>query len=94
MSSKLTLGLIGDFDAAAPSHRATNAAIAHAAAAMGVEVETRWIGTEAWVDEARLGELEAFNGLWATPGSPYRSLEGALGAIRYARERGLPFTGT
>ena len=32
--------------------------------------------------------------LWCVPGSPYRSMQGALTAIRYARENKLPFLGT
>jgi CTP synthase (UTP-ammonia lyase) len=40
------------------------------------------------------GALAAFDGLWAAPGSPYRSLEGALAGVRFARERGVPFFGT
>ena len=35
-----------------------------------------------------------FSGLWCVPTSPYRSMEGALLAIRYARESGVPFLGT
>jgi CTP synthase (UTP-ammonia lyase) len=37
---------------------------------------------------------EGFDGLWCVPGSPYASMEGALNAIRQARESGLPFLGT
>lgn len=43
------------------------------------------------IAEARLA---VFDGVWIAPGSPYRSMEGALGAIRYARERGVPLVGT
>ncbi len=44
-----------------------------------------------WARETRLA---AYDGLWIAPASPYRSMEGALGAIRYARERGVPLVGT
>ena len=33
-------------------------------------------------------------GIWVAPGSPYRSLEKTVSAIRYARENGLPRFGT
>lgn len=94
MTSSLRIGLIGDFDAAAPSHRATNEAIAHAGAALDFDARVEWIGTECWADAARLHELLEFDGLWAAPGALFRSLEGGLAVIRTARERGLPFTGT
>jgi CTP synthase (UTP-ammonia lyase) len=43
------------------------------------------------VDESLLARA---SGIWVTPGSPYRSLERTLAAIRYAREHDLPCLGT
>jgi CTP synthase (UTP-ammonia lyase) len=70
-----------------PPHVATDAAIAHSAAALGVEVRARWVAT----DEALPSGVDA---VWCAPGSPYRSLDGALTALRWARERGVPTLGT
>jgi len=36
----------------------------------------------------------ADDGIWIAPASPYRSMDGALTAIRYARERGVPLVAT
>jgi CTP synthase (UTP-ammonia lyase) len=55
-------------------------------------VALEWIGTET-VDPSAPA-LERCDGLWSIPASPYRSTEGALAAIRFARERGIPFLGT
>ena len=38
--------------------------------------------------------LERFDGFWCVPASPYKSEEGALRAIRFAREQQRPFLGT
>lgn len=38
--------------------------------------------------------LGGYNGLWIAPGSPYRSMTGALAAIAYARTSGVPLIGT
>ncbi len=38
--------------------------------------------------------LAEFAGLWCVPGMPYRSADGVLQAIRYARETRTPFLGT
>ena len=38
--------------------------------------------------------LEMFDGIWCVPGSPYANTDGALDAIRVARERRVPFLGT
>ena len=39
-------------------------------------------------------ELAAYAGWWIAPGSPYRSMNGALRIIRYAREHDVPLLGT
>jgi CTP synthase (UTP-ammonia lyase) len=87
------IGVIGDFRPEARTHAATNHALAAAGEALGLSLEVRWVGTEA-IEARGSALLEAFDGLWASPGSPYRSLEGALAGIRFARERGRPFIGT
>ena len=38
--------------------------------------------------------LKPFDALWCAPGSPYKSMDGALRAIQFAREQGWPFIGT
>jgi len=35
-----------------------------------------------------------FDGFWCVPASPYRDIDGALRAIRFAREQRRPFLGT
>ncbi len=67
---------------------ATNNAIQHAAAVFSRPLEAVWLPTN------QAHEFGKFQGLFCTPGSPYRSLEGALEGIRYARENGVPFMGT
>lgn len=82
------IGIIGDYRPEAETHRATNDGLQHAGAALGAGVEATWLAT----DEAH--RLEEYAGLLCAPGSPYRSFEGALAAIRFAREHGVPFLGT
>jgi CTP synthase (UTP-ammonia lyase) len=91
MTRALTLGLIGDYDAAVPAHQAIPLALHRAGAALCVEVRSEWLATEAITGTAL---LERFDGLWCVPASPYRSMHGALRAIRHARERVIPFLGT
>ena len=38
--------------------------------------------------------LREFDAVWCVPASPYADMDGALGAIRHARETGMPFLGT
>jgi CTP synthase (UTP-ammonia lyase) len=78
------IGIVGDFNAANPTHRGTTDAFA----ALGFDAE--WIATDAITESA----LNAFAGLVIGPGSPYRSMDGALAAIRHARMRGVPLIAT
>ncbi|MFM8471095.1 MAG: CTP synthase [Limisphaerales bacterium] len=91
MTSANHIGLVGDYDAAVPAHRAIPQALIQAAAAMGAAITHEWVPTEEITSAARVAD---FDGLWCVPASPYRSMEGALCAIRFARERGRPFLGT
>jgi CTP synthase (UTP-ammonia lyase) len=87
------IGLIGDFNPDATAHRAIPRALALAAEAEECQVESTWLAT----DKIRGGDREQFakfDGLWCVPTSPYANMDGALWAIRFARENNLPFLGT
>jgi CTP synthase (UTP-ammonia lyase) len=81
------VAIVGDFDATNRTHAFTNAALEH----LGLVYD--WVPTEAVPAEAQ-SRLGGYAGLWIAPASPYRSMDGALAAIRYARERGVPLVGT
>ena len=87
------IGIVGDYDPGYMAHRETGAALEDSGRRLGTAVEYEWVATDS-VAAGGTGALAAFDGLWAAPGSPYRSLEGALAGIRFARERGVPFFGT
>ncbi len=86
--------VVGDFEPRNQSHAATNAALEHAAAALDLKLSHAWVGTEAIAAPHGLAQLDGAAGLWIAPASPYRSMAGALAAIRLARERGIPLLGT
>jgi CTP synthase (UTP-ammonia lyase) len=89
-----SLAIVADFDAGSKSHAATNAAIAHSVSALGFAVEPQWIGTAEIARPDGLKRLAQFSGIWIGPGSPYKSMEGALSAIHFARENSVPLLGT
>ena len=89
----MRIGIVGDFDRGKHSHWATEAALFHAAAKLGLQVEPRWISTVA-VNTGGAEQLEAFDGIWGAPGSPFASMHGMLRAIEYARARDMPYLGT
>src|SRR5437667_10014794 len=89
-----SLAIVADFDSGSRSHAATNDAVAHSAADLGVSVQPEWIGTAELAGAGGQKRLADFSGMWIGPGSPYASMEGALSAIRIARARGIPLLGT
>ena len=91
MRRNITVGLIGDYSESVPAHRAIPPALQRAADALHIEVGFEWVPTEEVTSVSRLAR---FDGLWCVPASPYRSMEGALLAIRHARESAVPFLGT
>jgi len=92
MSSMIHIGVIGDYDGRI-SHIATNDSIEHCATFLNLKVETHWIPTDSIVEnyERKLRNFDAF---WCAPGSPYKSAQGAMNAIQFAREKNYPFIGT
>lgn len=55
--------------------------------------------TYEWLDTDRVemegkALLRGYSGIWSAPGSPFKSLEGALEAIRVARANNIPHLGT
>lgn len=92
MQSHIAIGVIGDFDETFTPHAATGPAVEHAAAPLGLAVDVQWLATD--VLEADPAQVEAFDALWAAPGSPYKNMNAALEAIRFAREEGVPLLGS
>jgi CTP synthase (UTP-ammonia lyase) len=94
MDPTLDIGIVGDWNPQARSHLATNQALLHAGQALAAAVHITWLPTESLHWAGTEAALARFDALWCAPGSPYRSMEGALRAIQFARERGKPFIGT
>ena len=90
----ISIGIIGDYNPEKVSHPATDSSIEHAAGFLGIEAGYEWIPTPSLSEKTGLDKLERFDGLWASSGSPYLSMEGALNGIRFARENDVPLFGT
>jgi CTP synthase (UTP-ammonia lyase) len=85
------VALVGDYDESVIAHQAIPEALRLAARAEQ-SIGSVWIHTASIRDAA--ADLAGFDGIWCVPASPYASIEGALDAIRYARESRRPFLGT
>ena len=94
MNREIKVGIIGDYDPHRRYHIATNEAFGHAATALSVSLTSSWIPTQSLATGSVAATLKPFHALWCAPGSPYKSMAGALRAIQFAREQGWPFMGT
>jgi CTP synthase (UTP-ammonia lyase) len=94
MAKAVRIGVIGDFQPAFHSHFATNAALYDAATKLRVPLELRWIPTASLENQSPEKVLRRWDGLVASPGSPYNSFPGMLRGIEFARTRDWPFVGT
>ena len=94
MADTVRIGIIGDFNTEFRSHHATNDSIQHAASKLKLKVESEWLPTTSLAAPEGRKILESFDGLWASPGSPYKSMDGMLKGIEFARTRDWPFLGT
>jgi CTP synthase (UTP-ammonia lyase) len=93
MPAALRIALIGDYSPAVTAHVAIPKALALAPQQSGRPIEAVWMATER-LDRNAGTQLEPFDGIWCVPASPYASMDGALAAIRFARESKRPFLGT
>jgi CTP synthase (UTP-ammonia lyase) len=94
MSSAVRIGILGDFNSEFRSHHATNESLQHAAKKLGIQVDSEWLPTPSLTKQSADETLAKFDGLWASPGSPYKSMDGMLRGIQFAREQDWPFLGT
>jgi len=88
----LRVALVGDFNPSVVAHQAIPKALHLAGRQHSVDVEPVWMHTSTITQVDT--QFAGFNGIWCVPASPYANMAGALAAIRYARERGLPFLGS
>jgi CTP synthase (UTP-ammonia lyase) len=94
VTDAVRIGIVGDFNPDFRSHHAVNHALEHAASKLHCKIESQWIPTPSPLETVAEKLLESFDGLWASPGSPYKSFDGMLKAIEFARRRNWPFLGT
>jgi len=85
----ITIALVGDRSPAVRAH--TRISTLLDTLRTEGDLDAYWVPTPDAEDPAA---LHGFDAIWMVPGSPYRSVEGALTAARIARTGGIPFLGT
>lgn len=94
MSESLRIGILGDFNPEFRSHHATNDSLQHTARKLEFKVDSEWLPTPSLLGPGAAATLDSFDGLLAAAGSPYKSFDGMLKGIEYARVHDRPFIGT
>ncbi|SNY59804.1 CTP synthase [Enterobacter sp. CC120223-11] len=87
----LRIALVGDFNPEVIAHQAIPLAIDDAAAVQELTADYDWLATTE-INSAE--DLVGYDAIWLVPASPYKNVQGAFIAIRYARENSIPFLGT
>jgi CTP synthase (UTP-ammonia lyase) len=94
VADPIQIGVLGEYDPETPNLAAVEQSIKHAAEKLTISAKVEWLPTDSLNVVELDNKLEAFDGLWAGPGSPYKSLDGMLRGIEFARRRDWPFVGT
>ncbi len=94
MSNAVRIGILGDYNPEFRSHQATPESLKHAARKLDIKIESEWLPTPSLLAADAEKKLEAFDGLWGAPGSPFKSFDGMLKGIEFARRRDWPYLGT
>lgn len=87
------IALVGDFDPEVIAHQGIKASFALWNTSTNHRLEPIWTGTDT-ITPGDKSLLSPFKGIWCVPASPYKSTDGALWAIQYARTHSIPFFGS
>ena len=90
---EVRIGFVGKYVEYGDSYKSLNEALVHGGIANNVKVRIVYIDSESLEEEGYHGELANVDGILVGPGFGARGVEGKLRAIRYAREKRIPYFG-
>ncbi len=90
---EVTVGIVGKYVAYEDSYKSLNEALTHGGIANDVRVRLRWIEADNMGDGTLEQAVAPCHGILVPGGFGIRGVAGMLEAIRYARERRIPFFG-
>ena len=91
--SKVNIGLIGKYIELQDAYKSILEAFVHAGAVNECKVEVINIHSEFITPENVDEKMASLDALLVAPGFGHRGIDGKITAVKYARERGLPFFG-
>src|SRR5919199_344027 len=91
---RVRIAVVGKYTALVDSYKSVQEALIHGGIANDAGVDIDWLSSDLFTSRERAGEiLGGYDGLLVPGGFGVRGVEGVVEAIRWARERGLPFFG-
>jgi CTP synthase len=93
--AEVTIGIVGKYVEYEDSYKSLKEALVHGALAHNLKLNLNWIeaeGLEA-ADQSSEDQLAEYDGILVPGGFGKRGIEGMLVAIRYAREKKVPYFG-
>jgi CTP synthase len=90
---EVTIGLVGKYVEYEDSYKSLKEALMHGGLAHELKVNIDWIEAEGVTGEDWERQLRGYDGILVPGGFGKRGIDGMLNAIRYARERKVPYFG-
>jgi CTP synthase len=90
---EVSIGIVGKYVEYEDSYKSLKEALVHGALAQNLKLKVTWIEAEGLEVENYEPQLEGFDGILVPGGFGKRGIEGMLNAIRYAREKQVPYFG-
>jgi len=95
---EVSIAIVGKYVEYEDSYKSLKEALTHGAAAQSLKLNVTWIEAEGLEskspdDRSYETQLEGFDGILVPGGFGKRGIEGMLNAIRYAREKKVPYFG-
>ena len=90
---EVSIAVVGKYVEYEDSYKSLKEALLHGAAAHGLKVNIHWLEAEGVTGTDWERQLAGFDGILVPGGFGKRGIEGMLNAIRYARERKVPYFG-
>lgn len=93
LKEKIQIGLVGKYVSLHDAYLSVTEALNHAGYQHNVEVEIKWINSSLITEENVDQMLSDCDGILVPGGFGIRGIDGKIEAIKYARNRGIPFLG-
>jgi CTP synthase len=92
-AGEVSIGLVGKYTQYEDSYKSLKEALLHGGLAHNVKVGINWIDSEKLLEPGEIESLSVYDGILVPGGFGKRGVEGMIEAIRFARERKVPYFG-